>query len=263
MKHDDFGDRMKGYESLYTMQRVSPPDILCVRLDGKGFSKFTKGFKKPFDDSLSDTMIEVTKFLVKETHANIGYSQSDEITLIYLPSDKGSEYIFGGKISKLNSILASMATASFNYYIAKNAPTIYVGKGLAFFDARAFAVPSLVEATNVLLWRVQDARKNSVSALFRWTAGHRAMDGLDQNQMKSYLAENHDVDWDDLPNRYKYGTYVKAVVKETFLTAEEVTKIPAKNRPDITTPVKRSSIEELDIRYYGSLSIDQRKELLQ
>ena len=257
MKKDEFGDRMKDLEKVYTSTRIEPPDVLCVRLDGKGFSKFTKGFEKPFDDGLSEVMIKTTERLVKETHASIGYTQSDEITLIYEPNENGHEYIFGGKTSKINSVFASMAAANFNALLMRNSKD-----KLAYFDCRAFAAPSLVEASNVLLWRVQDARKNSISALFRWTAGHKAMNKLDQSAMKSYLLENNNVDWNDLPNRYKYGTYVKPVVVETHLTKEELAKIPEANRPGADVKVKRTKIERVDIGYYGDLSLEQRVEFL-
>lgn len=253
---------MKDLERVYTSAKIEPPEVLCVRLDGKGFSKFTKGFKKPFDDALSESMIETTERLVRETHASFGYTQSDEITLIYTPNEDGFEYIFGGKVSKINSVFASMATANFNYFIQKNAPTQMAGKGLAYFDCRAFAAPSLVEASNVLLWRVQDARKNSISALFRWTAGHKAMNGLDQSGMKAYLLDYKKTDWNDLPNRYKYGTYVKSVVTESYLSQEELLKIPVSKRVPENILVKRKKIERLDIEYYGDLSLEQRMEFL-
>lgn len=258
MKKDDFGNRMKDLEKVYTSARIEPPDVLCVRLDGKGFSKFTRGFKKPFDDSLSETMIKTTERLVKETHASIGYSQSDEITLIYEPNETGHEYIFGGKTSKINSVFASMAAANFNDLIKQYSD---VDK-LAYFDCRAFAVPSMVEASNVLLWRVQDARKNSVSSLFRWTAGHKAMKNLNQADMKSYLLEYKQTDWNDLPKKYKYGTHVKPVTTESYLSQEELAKIPVNKRVPENILVTRTKIERVDIGYYGDLSLEQRVEFL-
>ncbi len=254
MKHDDFGDRMKDYEKSFTSASVDIDKILCVRIDGKGFSKFTKGFKKPFDDILSGVMINTMMNLVKDTHASIGYTQSDEITLIYTPGAKSKEYMFGGKVSKINSILASMATFHFNKTLAE---CVKVDKP-AFFDCRAWAVPDLTEASNVLLWRVQDAKKNSTSALFRWTAGHKAMDGLDQAGMKKYLLENHTVDWDKLPNRYKYGTYAKPLTVETYLTQKELMQIPEDKRPAADVLVKRTKIQELDLGYFGDYALEQR-----
>lgn len=259
MKQDDFGDRMKAYEQVYTDHRIMPPNILCVRIDGKGFSKYTKGFSKPFDDGLCRAMTLTTECLVKETHARVGYTQSDEITLIYTPGEKANEYIFGGKISKINSIMSSIATANFNAIIG--AVSAYVPDKLAYFDCRAFAVPSISEAANTLLWRVQDARKNSVSSLFRWTAGYKAMQNLNQNEMKLFLREHYNVDWDMLPNRFKYGTYIKPVTYECCLTPDELQKIPKHKQSD-NILVMRTKIEQLDIGYFGDLTKPQREQFI-
>lgn len=243
MKYDEFGDRMKAHESVFTNQTVNADSVLCVRIDGKRFSKFTKGFAKPFDTSLTRAMIETTKQLVKDTGANIGYSQSDEITLIYTLGEKANEYIFGGKTSKINSVFASMATAHFNHFIQKYEPLKMAGKGYAYFDCRSWGVPTTLEASNVLLWRVQDARKNSVSSLFRWTAGAKKMIDKNQSQMKEYLLAEHHVDWNDLPNHLKYGSCVKPISYE--LSAEN-------------GPVVRSKVEEMGLGYYGDLSLEER-----
>jgi tRNA(His) 5'-end guanylyltransferase len=256
MKNDVFGDRMKAYEKAYTSAHVPIDKILCVRIDGKGFSKFTKGFKKPFDDRICDSMAYTMKKLVENTHASIGYVQSDEITLIYTPKEKAAEYIFGGKVSKINSILASMATWHFNYalgaYVEHDTP--------AFFDCRAWAVPDLIEASNVLLWRVQDARKNSISSLFRWTVGHSKMHGLSGEEMKALLKSDYFTDWDLLPNKYKYGTYAKPVTVESYLSQEELLRIPAHKRPAAEVLVKRTSVQELDLGYFGDYDIQHRLE---
>jgi tRNA(His) guanylyltransferase len=256
MSSDFFGDRMKAYERAYTSAHVPIDQILCVRIDGKGFSKFTKDFKKPFDDRLGGVMVSTMMNLVKETHASIGYTSSDEITLIYTPKEKASEYIFGGKVSKINSILASMATYYFNYDLAA---CVKVDKP-AFFDCRAWAVPDLIEASNVLLWRVQDARKNSVSSLFRWVVGHSRMHGLSGEEMKTLLKSHYFTDWDELPNKYKYGTYAKPVTVESYLSQEELMKIPEHKRPEAEVLVKRTKIQELDLGYFGDYDLQHRLE---
>ena len=258
MKHDEFGDRMKAYEREFTSAYVPIDQILCVRIDGKGFSKFTKGFKKPFDDILGDAMRYTMKKLVENTHASIGYTQSDEISLIYTPGEKSSEYMFGGKVSKINSVLASMATWHFNYslgtYVEHDKP--------AFFDCRAWSVPDLAEASNVLLWRVQDARKNSISSLFRWTAGHSKMHGLSGEEMKALLKSDFFTDWDEFPNKYKYGTYAKPVIVESYLTQEELMRIPEHKRPVAKVLVKRTKVQELDLGFFGDYTLEQRMEFV-
>jgi len=258
MNKDIFGDRMKSYEKEYTSAYVPIDQILCVRIDGKGFSKFTKGFKKPFDDILGETMKKTMMALVKETHASIGYTSSDEITLIYTPGEKSSEYIFGGKVSKINSILASMATFHFNKLLS-----VYIDVDKpAFFDCRTWAVPDLAEASNVLLWRVQDARKNSISSLFRWIAGHSKMHGLSGEEMKALLKSDYFTDWNELSNKYKYGTYAKPVIEYSFLTQDEMAKIPEHKRTSADVLIKRTKIRELDLGFFGDYTLEQRMEIV-
>lgn len=253
MKNDQFGDRMKGYEQVFTSAKIDPDKWMCVRIDGRGFSKFTKGFKKPFDADITNAMVTTTKRLVEETHASVGYTQSDEITLLFPPVD--GERIFNGKVSKVNSVFASMATAHFNILLQTMSSRL-VDK-LAYFDCRVWGVPNDVEASNVLLWRVQDARKNSISSTFRWTAGAKLMHGLSGESMVHILENEYDVHWDKLPNPWKYGTYVKPTTSESYLTADELENIPEHKRPTNLKVIRRK-IESVDIGYFGDLSVEQR-----
>jgi tRNA(His) guanylyltransferase len=262
MTTDLFGDRMKAYEREFTSASVPIDQILCVRVDGKGFSKFTKNFKKPFDQTLSDVMVETTKQLVKELTPKIAYVQSDEISLIFSATEKQTEHIFGGKVSKINSIVASMCSVYFNHYLKKYEPVSIAGNGLAFFDCRSWAVPDLTEASNVILWRAQDARKNSISSLFRWTAGHSKMHGLSGEEMKALLKSDYFTDWDELPNKHKYGTYAKPVTVDTYLTQDELMRIPEHKRPEAEVLVKRTKIKELDIGFFGDYTLEQRMEFV-
>ena len=75
-------ERMKMYEDIESKRILIPKLPICVRVDGKGFSKYTKDMIRPFDQKFTDSMIETMKFLVEETDAIIGYTQSDEISLI-------------------------------------------------------------------------------------------------------------------------------------------------------------------------------------
>ena len=77
------GDRMKSYESLSTSRKAFKGQPLVVRLDGKSFHTFTKGLARPFDQRLSSLMVETTKALVDRFQAKVGYTQSDEITLVW------------------------------------------------------------------------------------------------------------------------------------------------------------------------------------
>jgi tRNA(His) 5'-end guanylyltransferase len=80
---DLFGDRMKDYKYQEAGRRFLPLLPVCARLDGKGFSKFTKGLQRPYDTRLVEFMCQTTAYLVQEAQACIGYTQSDETSLAW------------------------------------------------------------------------------------------------------------------------------------------------------------------------------------
>lgn len=217
---DALGDRMKGYEKL-VQQKFMPRLPIIVRLDGKGFSKWTKKFKRPFDMRMSIAMIETTRKLVKETSALIGYTQSDEITLVLYQKDHRSQVYFDGKICKIHSILASMTTAYFNEHIKttfKDTPGD-IPSNLPLFDCRAFQVPTLEEAANCVLWRELDATKNSVSMATRAYYSHSQVVNKNQSDMMDMLIEKG-INWNDYPAFFKRGRFIRR---------EKVEKIVANN----------------------------------
>ena len=170
-------ERMKMYEDIESKRILIPKLPICIRIDGRGFSKYTKGMNRPFDKNFTDSMIETMKFLIEETDAIIGYTQSDEISLIL--SDI-REPFFKGRVSKLNSVIASMATAKFNELIHK----YYPQKPLAFFDCRAWNVPNRDEAVNTLLWRYNDCIKNSISMAIHGLYTQKELDNKNSEEKK-------------------------------------------------------------------------------
>lgn len=244
------GDRMKLYEKAEAGRRLMPLLPVCVRIDGKTFSKLTKPLEKPYDKRLSDVMVQVTKMLVEATGARCGYTQSDEISLVMYSDDVESQVFFDGKIQKLASVIASMATAYFNDLVragvafkdgrlvgSMDQAIPEIADKLALFDARVWNVPSLLEAANCLVWRELDATRNSVSSAAQANFSHKALHGKNSSQMQDMLMEKG-INWNDYPAFFKRGTYVIRRKVERELTEIEMAKIPAKYRPE--GPVERN-----------------------
>jgi tRNA(His) 5'-end guanylyltransferase len=195
---------MKAYEQAYS-SRAMPLLPTCARLDGRAFHALTREMEHPFDANFMDLMRDVAEFLLYKTNARISYTQSDEITLIFYEDKPGSQIFFDGKIQKLVSILASMATGRFVtqmkyhslYTFDHYEPT---------FDCRVWQVPNLMEATNVLLWREQDATRNSMQMLARAHYSHKELMGKNTKDMHEML-HAVGVNWNDLPDETKRGTY--------------------------------------------------------
>jgi tRNA(His) guanylyltransferase len=240
------GDRMKLYERIEAGRRFLPLLPICARIDGKRFSRFTHGLARPYDPRLSHLMVDVTRFLVEESQARVGYTQSDEISLLYYSDSPLVQVFLDGRVQKMTSILASLATARFNALLPERLPE-KAGQ-MALFDCRVWSVPSRAEAANVFLWREQDATKNSISMAARCHYSHDALHGKNGAEMQEMLFRKG-VNWNDYPAFFKRGSYVqRRVVQRPFL-AEELAVLPpqheARRNPELV--IERSETRVLDI----------------
>lgn len=219
MTRDDLGDRMKDYYESRSKTRLIRRMPVIIRLDGKAFHTFTKGFEKPFDMVMVRAMQETMKYLCENIQGCVlGYTQSDEITLVLIDyQNLNSDAWFDYEVQKLCSVSASMATFAFNRNFARlaalepekktkqtNAYTEGASKG-AFFDARCFNIPK-EEVTNCLLWRQQDATRNSIHMTGRAYFSHKQIEGLNSNDIQNLLFQEKGINWNDLPTTLKRGS---------------------------------------------------------
>jgi len=196
ISRESLGDRMKMYERAEAGRQLLPLVPACVRIDGRAFSRWTRGLTRPYDEDMVRCMVETTRFLVQEANALIGYTQSDEISLILYSSHPQSQLMFNGKIQKLASVLASAATATFASLLPEHLPD-RVGQ-LAMFDARVWNVPTLEEAANVLLWRELDATRNSIQMAADAIFSHKQLHQKSTSQMQEMLFEKG-INWMYVP----------------------------------------------------------------
>ena len=243
---DALGDRMKEYEGAEAGRRLPTHLPVCVRIDGKRFSKFTQGLHRPFDERLSRLMVATTRHLMVESGALAGYTQSDEISLLFAPTAPNSEAYLDNRAQKLCSILASMATAYFNAHLGAAIPE--KAGALAMFDCRAWSVPSEEEAANVFLWRELDATKNSVSMAARAYYGHGELHNKDAHEMREMLLKKG-VDWHDYPAFFKRGTFLLRRSVTRRFSAEELEALPPKHaaRRDPDLLVTRTLVEPTSV----------------
>ena len=211
-----------------------------------------KILKRPFDDGLVNLMVDVTKYLVQETNAIIGYTQSDEITLILHTPDWKSAIYNDGKKQK---ILSKLTAKCVNYFNERRPFWLPNHNKTAIFDCRIYQVPSLQDACLQLLWRENDAVKNSISMLAQANFAHNRLQNLNGNQLQELMMVEKGLNWNDLPSPNKRGSYVKRTVISTPFTVEELKTLPPKHNahknPNMV--VERSVIELMDMPIFSKL----------
>lgn len=223
------GDRMKTFyenrSKTYLTRRVP----VCIRCDGVAFHTYTKGLKKPFDKLFIEAMQKTTLDLCRKIQGcKIGYVESDEISLILTDYDTlSTDAWFDYSTQKLCSVSASLATVYFNKHFREivnayllNRPERVDDKELnylhslvvktdngAYFDARAFNIPR-EEITNYLIWRQQDASRNSIQSLARAHFSQSRLTGLNNSELQDLLHEEKGINWNDCTVVQKRGTCV-------------------------------------------------------
>ena len=234
MDKTTLGDRMKNnYENItrYYLTRRMP---VIIRVDGRSFHTFTKGFKKPFDDVLVKTMQDTMKYLCENVQGCVlGYTQSDEISLVLTDyAELTTDAWFGNNLQKMCSVSASMATLAFNKFFSGRvqefmydccdefgddvlpekqndyelAHNVYFKKfNAAMFDSRVFTIPK-EEVCNYLIWRQQDATRNSIQSVGQANFSQKELHGKSCNNIQDMLMLQKSINWNDYSTTLKRGS---------------------------------------------------------
>lgn len=227
MDNTEFAKRMKKYEKEETQTQFDTNLPIIIRLDGKGFSKFTKPFARPFDFNFRDIMARTAVYVMNNCGGSLCYTQSDEISIIIDRPD----VFFNGKKHKIISVLASMATSFFTIEAMKLWPE-HVKNTVPVFDCRAFNVPSRDEAINSILWRQKDCIRNAVSMLGHYHFSKSDMHKKSASEVRSMLKLRKDIDWDSVDNAFRYGIYSYRTVVNKEIDDATWNNIPVESRPN-------------------------------
>ncbi len=224
MSTDSLSARMKAYEHDLTY-RFSAGLPVILRLDGRGFSRWITGLKRPFDERLAQMMQATTRYLVQTTGAVCGYTQSDEISLILYSTSERQPIYFDGKREKITSLTAVEASLFFE----KHKQTVdfpeFQQQKTAMFDCRSFQVPTPTEAINYLIWREQHAVKNSIATVARHYFPLEALYHKSGLQMKAML-RSKEVCWEHFSLHHRYGSYFQRRAFEQTFSEEERQHLP-------------------------------------
>ena len=249
---------------------------ILVHVDGRSFSRLIKNkFKKPFDDEFINAMNETAIYLCKSVQGCIfAYTQSDEISLIIRKNDPEGDVFFDGRMCKMQSIIASLATSRFTQVMIENLlksiPTCASAENvldmcidavknspLYQFDCKVWNVDSANDAMAWLLFRNIDCVRNSKQQTAQTYLPHKRLMSLNTDEQISLLKQEKNVDWNDFDDGKKYGRFIKKTEKvfemnesDKYENASYTRHVwEAVNGCDLTEPSNRETlINELNLK---------------
>ena len=233
MQFKNLEDKCLYYRSL-TDYKLMPNSYVMVCIDGRSFSHLIKNkFQKPFDDSFIEMMNETAKYVCENVQGcKFAYTQSDEVTFVLTDFDTPTtDAFFNYRLCKMQSIIASLATAKFNqlmlsYHLERysykhlledNDDTLYsLNDAIQFidnaqlyqFDCRCWTVPTLNDAFAYLLWRQIDCVRNSKQQTAQTFLTHKELMNKNTDAQIQLLLETKNIDWNTFPDSYKYGRFI-------------------------------------------------------
>jgi tRNA(His) 5'-end guanylyltransferase len=271
---DTLGDRMKDFYENRTRLMLPRRTFTIIRIDGKAFHTYTKGLKRPFDAGLIEDMNETTAYLCKNIQGvKLGYVQSDEISLILTDFDElGTHAWFDNNLQKMASVAASMATAKFNQLrmirACNNSDGDLVFKGLseddidnfrlATFDARVFQIPFIDEVINYLVWRQQDATRNSISSVAQSMYSPKELHGKSTDEMQEMIFQKG-INWNDYSYREKRGGVI-AKIKFLMKNIEFDTMYERTKWVVVETPIFTQEKEFIKKFFPGKNELETKKQ---
>jgi tRNA(His) 5'-end guanylyltransferase len=222
MSSISLSSRIKAYEHNEVERKLLNMLPVIARVDGRCFHAFCRGLKRPFDDRLSHLMIATAKQTAEDWLAQVAYTQSDEISFLWLPGFGDMPY--DGRVQKLTSLYAAHVTAVFN----KLLPSYITEKQdrLPIFDCRVFNCPNVMEAVNAFVWREIDATRNSLQMAAQAYFSHKQLHKKRSADLQEMLFSKG-INWNDYPSYFKRGTYIFRTQTESLLTPEELAKMPS------------------------------------
>lgn len=236
--YTDLDIRMKQYEKV-TDQKLIRRMPVIIRLDGRSFHSFTRGFKKPFDDILIDSMQKTALYLCENIqNCVLAYTQSDEISLLLIDYEKfDTQPWFDNRIQKIVSTSAALATMRFKEVFENNIDQLgrdnipdwdqggtyeqlnkeqeellsyidhlsnAIDKKYKGFDSRCFNL-SKDEVANYFFWRQQDCIRNSVQMVAQANFSQPELQNKNTATIKEMFLKKN-IDWNDFRISRQRGT---------------------------------------------------------
>ena len=194
---DNFGSIIVKQEHL--LQNIDTNTTWTIRLDGKNFSPLVKClrrngvFSEGYSHEFGNAMLETANVIMKTINSLCVFIQSDEMTFIVASTSIDQTVYYNGRIMKIASTIASLASQTFLrciYKLAKN-KNVELPENPITFDARIGHWSSIEEAFTLLLWRSEDCSVNGISDAIHHAKAGKIIKESHTNDKLQYLIDNN------------------------------------------------------------------------
>ncbi|RHZ45613.1 hypothetical protein Glove_668g6 [Diversispora epigaea] len=211
-----------------------PNTWLVVRIDGRGFHKFSDQhkFKKPNDQDALNLMNKCAVSVMNDIHDIVlAYGQSDEYSFVL----KKDCALYGRRETKIVSTIVSLFTSNYVFYWKNYFPQ----KELLYppsFDGRAVLYPADNNFRDYLSWRQVDCHINNLYNTCFWalvisgkteSEAENALRGTISSEKNELLFSQFKINYNNLPEMFRKGSVIirkEVDVKTTCENGMEVTR---------------------------------------
>ena len=192
---------MKDYE-IYSTMKVPKNSSIIIRLDGRKFHSLSKALDlvKPFDENFYKIITNVCLDIFNQFAPKFIYAFSDEISILL------DEIPFSGRVEKINSVFASLASSSFTYYLLNDYSNEFNldklsnnERNIVFpisFDSRIIPIDD-ASISDYFKWRQDECWRNCINGYGIWALkkeydkeeANERIKGLKSNEIHDILFE--------------------------------------------------------------------------
>jgi tRNA(His) guanylyltransferase len=212
-------DRVDSYQATSDYKLLARVPIIVV-VNGRGFHKLTQLLDKPFCPKLAECLLSTTLRLCTEMEgALFAYQYNDEIVLVMRNDQtQDTEAWYDNRVQKICSISASIATMHFNDCAREIGLDL---SGDPVFSSQVFAVPTVGEATNTIIYKQQHNFHTSIqfACLFGLIKKYdnnsikEMLSGLTKDEKIDLLRQECQINFNDYPASFRRGAACYKVPK--------------------------------------------------
>lgn len=192
-----------------------PETYLVVRIDGKGFHKFSKAhnFGKPNDPVALELMNKAAHYVMTQLKGQVAlaFGESDEYSFLLR---KGCT-LYNRRISKITTHIVSLFTSAYVFHWTRSFPQMQLLYPPSF-DGRLVMYPTERNVRDYFSWRQADTHINNLYNTTFWALvlkgkmteveATKALEGTLSADKHEILFSRFDMNYDQLEAMYRKGT---------------------------------------------------------